>query len=227
MKAEAHTLLSIADVSLSVTSLTLSYYTLTRCSLYNLAVKAISHFLSVERLDTLIYIAILGVALALIATTKEAYQKVYGLAWIIYLPALLSFSKLDWLTVLGFPINLENLTVSISPIEALIVGVVLVGGRTFLYFSSQLKALRSELLARGANIEEVNAAVRSAFVFTFALTALSTLIVLAAWAFLPLMETALKVCFTKAPHPYIIPSLIAVFITTLCVVIYLKTRSQP
>lgn len=222
---EVHILLNCTEVSLAIISITLSYYTLTQCNFYNMLMRVLNHILLIQHLDVLIYIAILGIVLTLMVTGKEAYQKVYGLAWIIYLPALLSFSKLDWLAVLGFPINLESLTTSISSTEALIVGVTLVGGRTLLYFFPQLKDLRGNLLARGAVTEEVNAVVRSAFAFTLAITVLSTLVVLAAWILLLPMETALKVYFTKVPHPYIMLPLTAVFITTLCMLIYLKAKS--
>jgi len=233
-------LLNFTETSLVIMSITLSYYALTRCNLYDMLIKILIKassyiyimstrldvLLPIQHLNILIYILILAVALIFIVIERKTYQKAYMLAWILYLPTLLSFSKLDWLAILGFPINLESLTTSISPTEALTIGAILVGSRTFIYFSSQLKVLRSDLLARIAEVEEVDTVVGSAFVFALALTALSTLIVLAAWILFPPMEMVLKVYFSKAPHSYIILSLTAVFITTLCMLVYLTTRSR-
>jgi hypothetical protein len=123
-------------------------------------------------------------------------------------------------------VNFELFTTDLSFIEIYAAGLVLVGGKIFLFFSSQIKNSRLNLLSRGALEADVEKVVSRELVFFSALVVFCIGGAFAIGMITPLLKLIMQTWLQSLLYPYIILGLAATIILAIGVVIYLRSHVE-
>lgn len=228
VKAKAHIVLVLIELSIAIAAFTLGFYVFAHTQLYDLVTRFLnSVFPDFRMFDALIFAVLFGIALILCALGSEsALSKVFYLSWILLLPSVLWFSKLDWFKVLNSPVNFELFATNLSLVEVFLVSLILIGGKIFFFFSSQIKDSRLELLARGASEEDVEEVVFKKIIFFSVLVIFCIIGVFLIGVITPFLKIFPQAWLASLPYPYFIVGLIVTVTLALCVVIYLRSQAE-
>jgi hypothetical protein len=106
-------------------------------------------------------------AVVLLGLAKERLLSVViYTSWALFLPSALFFSKVDWTMALNLNTNLSAMSNALPDIVVFLNGLAIVGVQIMLSSYLHLKAVRSDLLGRGAEETQVDLVTRSNLRFT-------------------------------------------------------------
>jgi len=211
-----------------------SIYSLLNNRIYDFFILFLSRFLQASFLSpiypflpTLPIVILFSVSLYFYAMGRQKHlDGIYAISWLIYLPSLLYFSRVDWLQVLGLPINFQMFETKLSFAETLIIGISLVTGRILLFYISQIREIYLEMLGRGAEKNDLEHVLPGMMMFTILLAGSSTAASLAISYLIPVFRHLLNSIITLLPYPYIIIGVICLTIIPLCIIIYFHSGAS-
>lgn len=126
-------------------------------------------------------IALFLITAVLGAFHEKGLQWSLAVAWILYLPSVLYFSKIDWLYIMGTGSNLSTLKSDLPEVYIVLNGAALVGTSLLIYSYGELRELRRDLLGRGGSAPEVDAACARNMLFLTGTIAISAASAVAIW----------------------------------------------
>jgi hypothetical protein len=221
---KAFPLIFLTEALASLIVFSLSYYNFTHNNLYTSILTVLEALNVPQQLCTIILPAIL-LSAVLTLTLAGAFSKICHLSLILLIPSILWFSNLDWLQILGLPINLQFFKTDLPFTYTLYSGLLLISSETLLYFFSQIKITRNELLSRGAEKVDVERVAMKQFAFASTLTALCTLATLVISNAAFLLKTTFQNFTKQILHPYITLGAISAAITIICILAYLRAQA--
>ena len=158
--------------------------------------------------------------------SEKAGSTTYDLLWLLLLPSILGFSRLDWFKALGLPFNFEAFAPNLPFTLVLAAGLVLVITRIFSSFVSQINNTRKELLGRGASEPDMQKALgeQSGFFSKLILACAGTavLIVVAASTASAVLQQSLP----PEQYPSVILGVVSVTLLTICTGLYLRSHAE-
>lgn len=170
-----------------------------------------SFFLSLSvgfNTDVLLIGLMLGVVLLGIVSEKRLKATLRS-GWTMLIPAILFYSKIDWMYLMGLPADFSLFSNGLPQIYIFLNGVVLLCASLLLRSHLHLAWVRKVLAWRGASKEDLDAAMRGNFFFLMFLVAISAgaaaLIGLAAGLILP----AFSITSGATEYAYLIVGLVA------------------
>lgn len=190
-------LTDIADIALVGTILLISLFTFTCNDLFAYLSTSLA-FIPGGIWLLLLCAIIVTVILGRFAGTGTG--NVVCLSWLLFIPSVLSFSRLDLLSII-VPGGFGSFTGTLTAPAIIISGVVLAGCTLAHGTVAEMRALRSDLIGRGADPAEVEAALRKNMlplvVTLFAALVLSSAVAATAALLVPL---ALRMEYTGPLH---------------------------
>ena len=228
MKVKTHIIVSLTEIIVALAIFGLAFYVFIRNRFYNLILTVLnSIFPSFQISEAVVFALFFGIVLILYALNSEgAFSKIYYLSWILFLPSVLWFSKMDWLQILGLPVNFEVFATDLPFMEVFAVGLVLVSAKIFFFFTSQIKNLRLELLVRGASETDVEKVVFKEFVFCSALIVFCAGGVFVIVVATPLLKTIVRVWLASLIYPHVILGFIVLVTLATCILMYLRSHAE-
>jgi len=214
----------------------LSLYSLSKNRAYELMTSLLQHLLLAllpaearqqliafpTALVTMIIVSIIALLLYFYAKGQEKHMDgVYVMSWLMHLPSILWYSNLDWLKVLGLPLNFQVLETRLSFAETLIISAILVGGRALLFFTSNIRDALTRLQGRGAEEDDLKVAAAGMVTLALALVALSTAMVLTMSYLIPMIKVLLGPVIALIPYPYVVIGAACLIIIPVIVIAYL------
>ncbi len=142
------------------------------------------------------------------------------LAFLLYLPSVLGFSRLDLLRVAGSMLNFGIFSSSLPPTAILVIGLVLACGGLLLQSFSRTRKARKSLLGRGADPAEVDHALSRNVVREARLIAMSAIIVFLIMAGVAVAAPAVLWIFQSVGFIYVLAGIGAAIILGLIIVAY-------
>jgi hypothetical protein len=150
-------------------------------------------------------------------------------AWTMIIPAVLFYSKIDWMYLMGLPGNFSLFSNGLPQIYIFLNGVALLCAS--LLFRSHLHLLwvGKVLTSRGASEEDLNEAVRRNFFFLMALVAMSAGAAVLIAASVSLITPAFSIASGATAYAYLIVGLIAnaAIIAVFALYVWNNKRSSP
>lgn len=216
------------QILITVSMFSLAFYTLTQTSLYdNLMLQLqtlctrTNFLIGYESLfPILLTILLYGVIVLMgIFGGKSKLNLVYNLSLLLYFPAALAFSSVDWSAVIGIPIPLESyMTFS----QVLLVGIALITCRLFLNNLSQINEKKAEFLRRGEN--EVDDIHGKMIVCTSTVLGLAVATSITAMMVLAIGEPTASAFLATVPYAQILFGLGSTFTLVAILYYYLKQK---
>ncbi|MGA9138816.1 MAG: hypothetical protein WBZ29_01235 [Methanocella sp.] len=175
--------------------------------------------------DIFVGIALVAVlsALGLIPIWNNVRLRiVMYLAFALYLPSILGFSRLDLLRVAGSTLNFGIFSSSLPPTAILVIGLGLVCGGLLLQSFSGTRRARHSFLTRGADPDEVDHALSRSVIREARLIAASAVIVLLIMAGVAVAAPAMLWIFQSVGFIYVLAGIGAAVILGLIIVAYVR-----
>jgi hypothetical protein len=147
-------------------------------------------------------------------------RAVMYLAFVLYLPSVLGFSRLDLLRVIGSPLNLGIFSSSLPPTAILVIGLGLACGGLLLQSFSGMGRARRSFLKRGADPGEVDHALSRNVFREARLIAVSAAIVLLIMAGVAVAAPTMLWIFQSIGFIYVLAGIGAAIILGLLIVAY-------
>ena len=178
-------------------------------------------------LTPLIIIMVFSVFLYFYAKGRQKHMdEIYVLSWLMHLPSVLWFSRIDWLQILGSPINFQILETYVSFTETLAISIILVAGRILLFYTSQIREVFLELQGRGAEKDDLETAALGMTALTLILIGSSITVTLAISYLMPVIKSLLSHIIALIPYPYIVVGAICLIMIPACIIMYLHSRAH-
>lgn len=176
-------------------------------------------------LTPLLLVGLLSLCFYILGDEKHM-ERIHTLSWMLHSPSVLWFSQIDWLKIIGFPIDFQVFQTSLSFAETLIISIILVSGRIMLFYTSHVRRRLSEFLKRGASEEDLKNAVLNMMMFAFACLGLSILNAVALSSAIPALKENLSPIIAKLPYPYMIIGITCLLAIPACVILYVHSQTQ-
>jgi len=157
---------------------------------------------------------------------EKHMDRVYAMSWLMHLPSILWYSNLDWLRVLGSPLNFQVLETQLSFVETLIISAFLVGGRALLFFTSQIRETLVMLQERGAGDDDLGAAASGMTTLALLLVALSIVATLAMSYLMPMIKALLSPIIALTPYPHVVIGIACLIAIPVFVIMYLYSKAR-
>jgi hypothetical protein len=189
-------------------------------------------------LPTLIIIIVFSTLLYFYAKGHQKdMDKIYVLSWLMHIPSVLWFSRIDWLQILwdivrttnstlGLLISSQILETQLSFTETLLISITLVAGRILLFYTSQIREVFLELQRRGAEKDDLEMAAFEMTILTLILIGSSIAATLAISYLTPIIKSLLSPMIMFTPYPHIAVSAICLIMIPICIIVYLYRRAH-
>lgn len=159
------------------------------------------------------------------AKGKEVhFNRFYTLAWLLHLPSILYFSRIDWLREMGLFINFQIFKTSLSFSDTLVIGAILVSGRILLYYTARIKETYHELIERGASKDDVESAISAMTTFSLIFIVFTSAIAFIASHAIPLLASFFVPRVSSIPYPYIVLGAISLVAIPAIIIAYIHSR---
>jgi hypothetical protein len=129
--------------------------------------------------------------------------------WVMLIPAILFFSKIDWMYLAGMPGNFSLFSNALPEVYIFLNGVALICASLLFRSHIHLIWLRSKLARRGASSEDLNPAMRANFFFLLILVAMSAGAAALIAGAVGIITPAFSIASGAAADAYLIVGLIA------------------
>jgi hypothetical protein len=146
---------------------------------------------------------------------------VFYVSWALYVPSALYFSRIDLLLAAGSPVNFSILASSLPAFAVIIAGILLACGQLTARSLNNMAAARANLTGRGADREEVDAAITKNLLFELGIVCASAIAVLATVFIVPAIEPVLVGIMRTTEYSYIVIGIVAVLVLIFSVVAYI------
>lgn len=157
---------------------------------------------------------------------EEHMDGVYMMSWLMHLPSVLWYSGLDWLKVVGSPLNFQVLETRLSFEEVLLISAILVGGRILLFFTCQIRETLIGLRKRGADESDLEAVIPGMTGFALTLVTLSTALALAVSYLIAVTKELFNPVVALAPYPYVTFGVACLVAIPALVIIYFHSKAK-
>jgi len=149
--------------------------------------------------------------------------------WGMLIPALMFYSKIDWMYVMGLPANLSLFSNDLPQWYIFLNGVALLCASLLFRSHIHLIAVRKALAGRGASDEDLNPAIRSNFLFLVILVAMSAAAACLIGAAVGLVTPAFSIVSGATAYAYLIVGLSAnaAIIVAFGLYIWNSSRAAP
>lgn len=162
------------------------------------------------------------VFLYLYAKGKEThFNRVYTISWLMHLPSILYFSRIDWLREMGLLINFQLFKTNLSFLDTLVIGMILVSGRILLYYMSKIRETYLELVERGASEEDLEHAISGMAMFTLAFVVSTSVVAFIVSQAIPLIASFFVQKVASLPYTYIMIGGISLVVIPAILIIYI------
>ncbi|MGD0817103.1 MAG: hypothetical protein ABR986_01740 [Methanomassiliicoccales archaeon] len=129
--------------------------------------------------------------------------------WIMLIPAILFYSKIDWMYLRGLEVNFGLFSNDLPEIYIFLNGVALLCASLLFRSHIHLIWVRKVLAMRGASTEDLNLAMRGNFFFVMLLVAMSAGAVALIGAAVGLITPAFSIASGATAYAYLIVGLVA------------------
>ncbi|KXA88750.1 hypothetical protein AKJ61_04280 [candidate division MSBL1 archaeon SCGC-AAA259B11] len=204
----------------------LAIYSFVQTSLYvwlGNIIKEATNFLPIQGIVPLILLT-LAIALVFLVTifSSEAYPKLfYLISLLLYLPAVLSHSGLNWLNIINVELSTElpyNIT--------LIIGLAIISGYLLLLAFNRAEETYTELVTRGATEEQASKAAWIKIKYSTFLITLSGLLAFLIFPLSTLLAPNLKNILTIIPISHIVVGFLVALLISLSALFYLISSKE-
>jgi hypothetical protein len=156
-----------------------------------------------------------------IVGAEKNILRLYNLNMLLFFPEVFSFSKLDWLALLGLP----NLFTNIRSYQTvLFTGLIIMGGYVVLILGSRFKENVRRMEKRRIEQEEID----EVFFYQSGLSILTVIAALAIVTFIsfsiPFIKNQIHIFLNSIPHAYAILGILTILIVTATLAVFLRDR---
>jgi len=154
---------------------------------------------------------------------EENMSSIYYLNLFLYVPEVLSFSKLDWLKIAGITLKF---TTPRSFIEILLTGLYIIVGYLTLLFFTNFKQTMLELEIRGAKQDNVDKVFIKQSVITLILILISFLITMILAFLVTISKTLIHEILMSYGYRYIVLGILSSIIVSVSLLLYFRDTAR-
>ena len=204
----------------------LSLFTFANNNLYTVIFEVSDLFLGSKGIHVKSEMLVMPMILAVYVlgpTSRGRLELLMYISWILYMPSVLKFSRIDWLVIANWPVNMSIFSKTLSPSIVLIIGLLLALGDLIFRSFKHMDQIRANMLERGADQSELNLAMRKNSYLTAEVAAASAGITSMVVISVPLIESAFTIGVQGMGFPQIILGISAILTLGTTIAIYLRT----
>ncbi len=177
----------------------------------------------------IILIGLMFVAVLVGVVSEKRLRSTLRSGWMLLIPAILFYSKIDWMYLMGLPVDFSLFHNDLPQVYILLNGVALFCASLLFRSHLHLSWIRKTLAGRGASKEDLDKAVQGNFIFLVVLVALSAGAAALIGAAVGLIIPALSVASGALGYAYLVIGLVAnaAIVAVFGLYIWKSKRTSP
>jgi hypothetical protein len=223
-------LIGLTEIVLALVSFALAFYVFVKTEISAAILNELNALFSFSGYSGITVMAAIFTVVFIIAITlrKGAFfaRVVCYLSWALIVPAILGFSQFDWLRLFQMPDDFNVFHTALSLTAVLDISLIIAGCQFFFLITDRLRATQKELVKRKAPAGDVEAAIRHAFGFSFAVVSCCVIAVFLTSLALPFAKPMIEMLLADIPYSYLIITCAVFACLAVGVALYLTGEAE-